>query len=82
MGFASRSKETSAPEGRGNGRGDYERHLEVLQLQLTELARWLTHTSGRLAVVIEGRDTAGKGGVIAAISQRLNPRQCHVVALD
>ena len=33
-------------------------------------------------MVIEGRDTAGKGGVIAAISQRLNPRQCHVVALD
>ncbi|MFI4932627.1 MAG: polyphosphate kinase 2 [Burkholderiales bacterium] len=82
MGSAGRSKKASAPEGRGNGRGDYERQLEALQLQLTELARWLTHTGRRLAVVIEGRDTAGKGGVIAAISQRLNPRQCRVVALD
>jgi len=62
-------------------RGDYERSLESLQLQLADLARWLVHTGKRLAVVIEGRDTAGKGGVIAAISERLNPRQCRVVAL-
>jgi polyphosphate kinase 2 len=62
-------------------RADYERELESLQLQLTDLARWLAHTGQRLAVVIEGRDTAGKGGVIAAIEERLNPRQCHVVAL-
>jgi len=82
MGTAGSSKKAPAAEGRGNGRGDYERNLEALQLQLAELARWLTHTGRRLAVVIEGRDTAGKGGVIAAISQRLNPRQCHVVALD
>ncbi len=45
------------------------------------MARWLQHTGNRLVVVIEGRDTAGKGGVIAAISETLNPRQCRTVAL-
>ena len=45
------------------------------------MARWLQATGKRLLVLIEGRDTAGKGGVIAAIADTLNPRQCHVVAL-
>jgi polyphosphate kinase 2 len=81
MSTTDRSKKKSAPEDRNNRRADYERSLEALQLQLVDLARWLAHTGKRLAVVIEGRDTAGKGGVIATISERLNPRQCHVVAL-
>jgi polyphosphate kinase len=63
------------------GKAEYQERLEPLQLQLVNLARWLQHTGKRLLVVIEGRDTAGKGGVIAAIGERLNPRQCHVVAL-
>jgi polyphosphate kinase 2 (PPK2 family) len=46
--------------------------------QLNDVARWLQHTGRRLLVVIEGRDTAGKGGVITAISETLNPRQCRV----
>jgi polyphosphate kinase len=82
MGSARHSKKAPPREVHGGGDGDYPRALTALQLQLTELARWLTHTGHRLAVVFEGRDTAGKGGVIAAISQRLNTRQCHVVALD
>jgi polyphosphate kinase 2 (PPK2 family) len=45
------------------------------------MARWLQHTGKRLVVVIEGRDTAGKGGVISAIADTLNPRQCRTVAL-
>jgi len=60
---------------------DYEEELEPLQLQINDVARWLQHTGKRLLVVIEGRDTAGKGGVIAAVADELNPRQCHVVAL-
>ena len=60
---------------------DYYELLEPLQLELNDVARWLRHTGKRLVVVIEGRDTAGKGGVIGAISETLNPRQCHVVAL-
>ena len=45
------------------------------------MARWLQHTGQRLVVLVEGRDTAGKGGVISAISHPLNPRMCRVVAL-
>jgi len=63
------------------GKSDYLAQLEPLQLELNAAARWLQFTGKRLLVVVEGRDTAGKGGVIAAISETLNPRQCHTVAL-
>ncbi len=63
------------------GKGSYAELLEPLQLQLNDMARWLQHTGKRLVVVFEGRDTAGKGGVIGAFSETLNPRQCKVVAL-
>jgi polyphosphate kinase 2 len=60
---------------------DYQAHLEPLQIELTAMARWLRASGRRVLVIVEGRDTAGKGGVIAAIADTLNPRQCHVVAL-
>ncbi len=60
----------------------YVDRLAVLQLRLNDMARWLQHTGKRVVVVVEGRDTAGKGGVIAAIAETLNPRLCHTVALD
>ncbi|MCF7221874.1 polyphosphate kinase 2 [Marilutibacter chinensis] len=60
---------------------EYEEALEPLQLELATVARWLRHTGKRLLVLLEGRDTAGKGGVVGAISDHLNPRQCHTVAL-
>ena len=63
------------------GKVEYFEKLGVLQLELNDVARWLQHTGRRIAVVIEGRDTAGKGGVIAAIAETLNPRQCRTVAL-
>jgi len=59
----------------------YEAELEPLHLELNNVARWLQHTGRRMAVLFEGRDTAGKGGCINAIAQTLNPRQVHVVAL-
>ena len=62
-------------------KSDYLEKLEPLQVQLNEVARWLQHTGKRLLIIIEGRDTAGKGGVIRAIADTLNPRQCQVVAL-
>ena len=62
-------------------RKEYEKQLEPLQLELVAMSRWLQHSGKRVVVVIEGRDTAGKGGVINAISEHLNPRQCHVLAL-
>jgi len=60
---------------------DYEKELAELQVELNRLARWLARSGKRLLVLVEGRDTAGKGGAIAAISSCLNPRQCRVVAL-
>jgi polyphosphate kinase 2 len=63
------------------GKAEYYDKLEPLQLELNDLARWLQHTGRRLVVVIEGRDTAGKGGVITAIAETLNPRLCRTVAL-
>jgi polyphosphate kinase 2 len=60
----------------------YEELLEPLELELDQVARWLAHTGRRLAVVLEGRDAAGKGGVINAITERLNPRHVRVVALS
>jgi polyphosphate kinase len=63
------------------GKGEYLERLAPLQLELNRMARWLQATSKRLVIVVEGRDTAGKGGAIAAISDTLNPRQCHTVAL-
>ncbi|APE27204.1 polyphosphate kinase 2 [Aurantiacibacter gangjinensis] len=62
-------------------RNEYEKHLEPLELELVAMARWARTTGQRICVLLEGRDTAGKGGTIRAISQRLNPRQCRVVAL-
>ncbi|RYZ74329.1 MAG: polyphosphate kinase 2 [Lysobacteraceae bacterium] len=63
-------------------RKEYLKLLEPLQLELVAMTRWLQHSGKRVVVVIEGRDTAGKGGVINAISEHLNPRQCHVLALS
>jgi len=67
---------------KGNlGKNEYYERLGALELELNDLARWLQHTGKRLLVVVEGRDTAGKGGAIAAIASTLNPRQCRIVAL-
>ena len=76
-------KQAKRPAGASGslGKAEYLEQLEPLELQLNDVARWLQHTGKRLLVVVEGRDTAGKGGVIAAIAKTLNPRQCRVVAL-
>jgi polyphosphate kinase 2 len=63
------------------GKGEYQEKLAALELELNDMARWLQHTGKRLLVLLEGRDTAGKGGAISAIADTLNPRQCRVVAL-
>jgi len=60
----------------------YQDHLDELQEQLSNIPRWLRSSGKRIVVIFEGRDTAGKGGVLNALSQRLNPRQVRVVALD
>jgi len=62
-------------------RKQYEKQLGPMQLELVSMARWLKHTGQRALVLLEGRDTAGKGGAIQDISRHLNPRQCRIVAL-
>ncbi len=59
----------------------YFKELESLQLELVKLHEWVKHQNLRVVVLFEGRDAAGKGGVIKRITQRLNPRICRVVAL-
>lgn len=59
----------------------YFRELERLQLELVKLHEWVKAKDLRVVVLFEGRDAAGKGGVIKRITQRLNPRICKVVAL-
>ena len=59
----------------------YFKELEKLQIQLAIMQRWVKTTGYKLVVIFEGRDAAGKGGVIKRITQQLNPRVCRVVAL-
>jgi polyphosphate kinase 2 len=59
----------------------YFRELLRLQAELIKLQDWVEYTHAKVAVLFEGRDAAGKGGVIKRITQRLNPRVCRVVAL-
>lgn len=60
---------------------DYEKELAKLQIELVKLQEWIKHEGLRVVVIFEGRDAAGKGGVIKRISQSLSPRICRVVAL-
>lgn len=62
-------------------RQDYFRHLLSLQMELIKLQDWVAYTGEKIAVLFEGRDAAGKGGVIKRITQRLNPRVVRVAAL-
>ena len=59
----------------------YFRSLLELQSELIKLQSWVEHTGAKIAILFEGRDSAGKGGAIKRITQRLNPRICRVVAL-
>ena len=60
---------------------DYDARMEVLQIELAKMQAGLKTTGKRLLVVFEGRDAAGKGGTIKAVTENLNPRQAYVVAL-
>ncbi len=62
-------------------RAKYERELKKLQVRLCHLQRWVKENGLRVIVVFEGRDGAGKGGTIRAITERLSPRVFKVVAL-
>ncbi|MEW8394700.1 MAG: polyphosphate kinase 2, partial [Candidatus Thiodiazotropha sp.] len=63
-------------------RREYFKSLLTLQAELIKLQDWVEHYGEKVVVIFEGRDAAGKGGVIKRITQRLNPRICRVVALN
>ena len=62
-------------------RKDYEKQLRALQVELCVLQDWVKEKGLRVVVVFEGRDAAGKGGTIKAITERVSPRVFRVVAL-
>lgn len=59
----------------------YQHELAKLQIDLVKLQDWIKHKGLKVVILFEGRDAAGKGGVIKRITHRLNPRICRVVAL-
>ncbi|MDF2155591.1 polyphosphate kinase 2 [Vibrio sp. CAU 1672] len=59
----------------------YENELEKLQIELVKLQEWVKLKGLKVVVIFEGRDAAGKGGVIKRITEKLNPRVCRVAAL-
>ncbi len=62
-------------------RKEYEKELRKLQVELCRLQDWVKHKGLRVIVILEGRDGAGKGGTIKAITERVSPRVFRVVAL-
>ena len=62
-------------------RRTYFKELFRMQGELVKLQDWVVHTKHKVVIIFEGRDAAGKGGVIKRITQRLNPRVCRVTAL-
>src|SRR5215203_471962 len=73
-----KSEDTNAPALK---RKEYEEKLRGLHVELVKLQEWVKHEGKKVCVVFEGRDGAGKGGVIKAITERVSPRVFRVVAL-
>ncbi len=74
-------KDKKHPKGKKLKKKFYEKELLRLQLELVKLQEWVKDKGLRVVVLFEGRDAAGKGGVIKRITQQMNPRICRVVAL-
>ena len=74
-----KSKDDAKPE--KMKRKEYDRELRRLQVELVALQEWVKTTGTKVCIVFEGRDTAGKGGSIKAITERVSPRVFRVVAL-
>ncbi len=70
-----------APERPKLSRKDYKRALFPLKVELVKLQYWVKHQGLKVVIIFEGRDAAGKGGMITTLTQPLNPRGCRVVAL-
>ena len=71
----------TTPEKAKLTRKEYENELRKLQIELCKLQQWVKHKGLRIIVIFEGRDAAGKGGTIKAITERVSPRVFRLVAL-
>ncbi len=61
------------------GKKEYETELAKLQIELNRITHWVQKNGKRVVVLVEGRDTAGKGGVISAVKAHMNSRSCRTV---
>ena len=75
------SSEAAAEPKPPMSRKEFEKEMEKLQVELVKLQEWVKAKGTKICVVFEGRDTAGKGGVIKRITERVSPRVFRVVAL-
>ena len=74
------TKDTEGGNAKMKGK-DYAKELLKLQVELCHVQEWARETGARIIIIFEGRDAAGKGGTIKAISERVSPRAFRVVAL-
>jgi polyphosphate kinase 2 len=79
--MAQSAREISTVKPEKLGRKDYEKQLEKLQVELCTLQDWVKQEGRRVIIVFEGRDAAGKGGLIRRLTERVSPRVFRVVAL-
>ena len=84
---AVRASPTAARQETGAGqppkmkRKEYEREMRILHGELVAMQEWVKASGAKICIVFEGRDTAGKGGTIKRITERVSPRVFRVVAL-
>lgn len=82
MGHSKKEGKTSAAESKGKlKRKEYDKELARLHVELVKVQQWAVHTGAKVCVLFEGRDGAGKGGTIKAITERVSPRIFRVIAL-
>jgi polyphosphate kinase 2 len=83
-GWSKRARGRDVVKSSGSGklkRKDYDKQMEKLHIELVRLQEWVKHKGLKVCIVFEGRDGAGKGGTIKALTERVSPRVFRVVAL-
>ena len=75
------AKDTDKKKKKKISNKEYDKELAQLQIELVKLQEWIKEKGLKVVCIFEGRDAAGKGGVIKRITESLNPRICRVVAL-
>src|SRR4249919_180039 len=74
------AENSAAANGKLKGK-EYEHELTKLHVEMVKLQQWVVHKGLKVCIVFEGRDGAGKGGTIKAITERVSPRVFRVIAL-